>query len=113
VASLGEALKNFPDRLHFMLRARNEDHSLSKKAFALAWLEDALWASVLIQQETAKTVARTAALTESEFDESALPGEHLHGEFSAIFTGHGPLNGLQAGVTGAAEDADESAFAGE
>lgn len=68
----------------------------------LAALQLGLHLAAFVKQDTAKAKARRAALAIAEFDQAALPGKDLGGQFPAVLSSHGAFDALDDGGSRAA-----------
>ena len=80
--------------LDFFDRAGLQHDTIALQALLFAKGENGLGVAVLIDQPTAEPVTGVAALSEAQFDQSALAGEYFCRQLAAVFTGHGPLHRL-------------------
>ncbi len=58
----------------------------------LAPCQFGLYGAVLIDENTAQSIASRSALTKTKFNQSALTGEYLGGQFPAILASHSPFD---------------------
>jgi hypothetical protein len=77
--------------------AGREDDAVGLQALVLAAGELGLDVSGLVDQHAAQAVAGRPSLPETELDQSALPGEDLCGQFTAVLAGHRALDALDDG----------------
>ena len=74
--------------------ARDEDDTVSLKAFPLSDGEKGLFLTGTIEELTAKPIASQSTLSESKFNEAALSGKHFNRKFAAILACHCSLQGF-------------------
>ena len=74
-----------------------QDDAVGLQTLVLAPRQLALDRSGLIDQHTPQPIASRAALPKTQFDQPALPGEHLGREFATVFAGHRPFDAFDDG----------------
>jgi len=87
---------------HFLVRTGHQGNTVGLQRFMFATLQLSLDVAALVHQHAAQAVSSGAALTETQFDQAALPGEDFDRKLPAVFAGHGAFDALDDGRDGRA-----------
>ena len=99
---LDQAVINEPavheiDGADFIFWPGHENDAVGLQAFVLTPSQLSFDGAVLVNEHTAQSIPSRSTLAVAELNQSALPGEHLGGQFPAVLTGHGPFDALDNG----------------
>ena len=87
-AAIDEPLVDLVDRLHLGVGAWHQDHPIRLQAFVLSTSQLTFDGATLVDQDAAQAVTGRATLAVPQFDQAALPGKHLGGQFPAVLARH-------------------------